>query len=288
MMARHECKNATVTLVIVCFNQERYVEDAVTAGLSQLYSPLEVIISDDASTDRTYEIIQQLVGSYTGPHKVRLNKNDKNIGIVPHINKILTMVETEYVVVAAGDDVSFPTRVGSVLRIFREHGCSAVYASADKIDTAGTVIGHVQFNDGMIRRGNMMFRTPLYYGAGAAYSMSIVKRYGLIPDNVRNEDGNLMWKALFCDGLCYAKERMLSYRQHELNFTITRVAERTQGKEAKLRVAILDNQNKFRNYKHALRLSNIRWIPAILRGLTGALLRIVVLRIRLWRKVDNR
>ena len=108
------------------------------------------------------------------------------------------------------------------------------------------------------------------------------------PDNVRNEDGNLMWKALFCDGLCYAKERMLSYRQHELNFTITRVAERTQGKEAKLRVAILDNQNKFRNYKHALRLSNIRWIPAILRGLTGALLRIVVLRIRLWRKVDNR
>ena len=49
-----------VTLVLVSYNQEKYIREAVDAAFAQTYSPLTIEISDDASVDKTYEIIQQM------------------------------------------------------------------------------------------------------------------------------------------------------------------------------------------------------------------------------------
>jgi glycosyltransferase involved in cell wall biosynthesis len=47
------------------YNHERFIAEAVRGALSQTYSPLEIIISDDCSTDRTFEIIQSEVAGYS-------------------------------------------------------------------------------------------------------------------------------------------------------------------------------------------------------------------------------
>ena len=48
-----------ISLVLVSFNQQKYVREAVESALAQDYDNLEIVISDDCSRDKTWEIISQ-------------------------------------------------------------------------------------------------------------------------------------------------------------------------------------------------------------------------------------
>ena len=62
---------------LLAYNQEPFIREAVEGALAQTYAPLEIILSDDCSTDRTFEIMQETVAAYRGPHKVVLMTPDK-------------------------------------------------------------------------------------------------------------------------------------------------------------------------------------------------------------------
>jgi len=84
--------------VLLAYNQARYIRDALEAALSQTYEPLQIVVSDDCSSDRTFEIIQSVASEYVGPHQIVLNRNDRNLGIAAHVNKAMGMCAGQYVV----------------------------------------------------------------------------------------------------------------------------------------------------------------------------------------------
>lgn len=49
-----------VTFALIAYDQERFIREAVEGAFSQTYSPLEIILSDDCSSDRTFEIIKDV------------------------------------------------------------------------------------------------------------------------------------------------------------------------------------------------------------------------------------
>ncbi|HWY76817.1 MAG TPA: glycosyltransferase family A protein, partial [Verrucomicrobiae bacterium] len=59
-----------LTFAVCSFNQERFIGEAVEAALAQTYAPLEVVLSDDCSKDKTFEIMRGLAASYRGPHSI--------------------------------------------------------------------------------------------------------------------------------------------------------------------------------------------------------------------------
>ena len=61
---------ALVTFALFAYNQEKFIREAVEGAFSQTYEPLEIILSDDYSSDRTFEIIERMAAEYTGPHRV--------------------------------------------------------------------------------------------------------------------------------------------------------------------------------------------------------------------------
>lgn len=99
-----------VTFALFAYNQEDFIESAVLSALSQTYSPMEIILSDDCSSDTTYEVIQKLASEYSGPNHVIVRRNQVNKGIASHFNDILQLARGEYIIVAAGDDISLQTR----------------------------------------------------------------------------------------------------------------------------------------------------------------------------------
>src|SRR5256885_12918551 len=107
-----------VTFALFAYNQERFIAEAVRGALSQTYSPLEILISDDCSTDGTFEIIQKEVAEYKGPHEIRLNHNDPNVGFGAHINRMMELAKGQLIVAAAGDDVSLPERVEELFSVY--------------------------------------------------------------------------------------------------------------------------------------------------------------------------
>lgn len=114
--------NELASLCMCTYNQFEYVEEAVNSALNQTYSPLEIIISDDKSTDGTFEKIKEIVSKYNGPHKVILNQNSTNLGIRENVNKLIyDLCHGEYIILAAGDDISDHDRVSEYVNYFRKY-----------------------------------------------------------------------------------------------------------------------------------------------------------------------
>lgn len=110
-----------VSLVLLAYNQERFIREAVEGAFCQTYSPLEIVLSDDASSDRTFDIIREMAAGYAGPHKVILNRNEKNLGIGMHFNKVVELATGQIIELAAGDDISLPWRTAASVRVLMEH-----------------------------------------------------------------------------------------------------------------------------------------------------------------------
>ncbi len=110
-----------VTFALFAYNQEQYIREAVEGAFAQTYEPLEIILSDDCSTDRTFEIMQEMATEYEGPHKLILNKNHANLGISAHFNYMVSVASGEVLVAAAGDDISLPDRTSNMWSMFDKH-----------------------------------------------------------------------------------------------------------------------------------------------------------------------
>src|SRR3954465_11256485 len=98
------------TMLLLCYRQQTTVADAIAAALAQTCSPLEIVISDDASDDGTWQAIEQAVEGYAGPHRLVLNRNPVNLGIGAHLNRMVGLSTGELLFIAAGDDISLPAR----------------------------------------------------------------------------------------------------------------------------------------------------------------------------------
>lgn len=107
-----------VTMVLLCFNREDFVHEAVAGALAQTYSPLEILISDDASVDGTAAVVEEMLRHYTGPHTVRFNRNPHNLGLGAHLAKATGMARGEIIVMASDDDVSQPARVARMMATY--------------------------------------------------------------------------------------------------------------------------------------------------------------------------
>lgn len=130
-----------VTFALFAYNQEKYVREAVNGAFSQTYWPLEIILSDDCSSDRTFEIIEEMAQEYQGPHLVKLRRGANNLGIIDHVLTVGRLASGVFVVVAAGDDISVPSRTQKCLTMHLQCAANAVYSGRTLIDDSGNELG---------------------------------------------------------------------------------------------------------------------------------------------------
>lgn len=121
-------KRPLISYVLTAYNIESYIKDAVECAFAQTYSPLQIVLSDDCSTDRTFDIMKEMAERYQGPHSVKLNRNSSNLGITGHMNKAyLDLAEGKIIVAAHGDDLSVPERTEVCYDYLSNHpNCTAV------------------------------------------------------------------------------------------------------------------------------------------------------------------
>ena len=74
-------RHLLVTVGIKCFNQKTMIGEAIESALAQTYRPLEIVISDDGSTDGSWQVIEETVREYARSDiSVTLNRNSVNLG----------------------------------------------------------------------------------------------------------------------------------------------------------------------------------------------------------------
>lgn len=108
--------NPLVSVVLASYNGEKYIEDQIKSILQQTYSPIELIIADDASTDSTVSIIRQFQSSHSC---IKLFTSKCNEGYIKNFEKGMSMATGEYIALSDQDDI---WEAGKLSRLVEEIG----------------------------------------------------------------------------------------------------------------------------------------------------------------------
>ena len=208
------------TLLVTCYNFERFIREAVESALSQTYEPLDIIVSDDCSTDRSWEIIQETVAAYKGPHHVILNRNEKNLGFAANLNKSYAMARTDWVLNQSGDDLSLPTRVERYAEVIAaDPNVRCVGAWFEAIDGKGKVMPRPKWRRQLSSKTADRLLIPMVIGVVAAYHLDVFRVFGPMSTQVWNEDTVLPFRAKLLGGIGWVDEVLVHYRFHDANMS---------------------------------------------------------------------
>jgi glycosyltransferase involved in cell wall biosynthesis len=97
-----------LSVIIANFNNEKYIKNSLDSVLGQSYSDLEIIVADDASTDRSVDIIKEYENKY--PDIVTGVSNTDNIGVSATRHKAILQAKGEYITTLDSDDYYYNTR----------------------------------------------------------------------------------------------------------------------------------------------------------------------------------
>lgn len=120
-----------ISFIIPARNKEKYVGACVKSVLAQTYSPMEIVLSDQGSTDGTYKIMKDLADAYTGPNTVRVlqcpDTDFKGMaGLNMHLNWLHTQITGDWVIMCSSDDLNHPDRAKYTAEVIKEYNPSYI------------------------------------------------------------------------------------------------------------------------------------------------------------------
>ncbi|MFV0411188.1 MAG: glycosyltransferase [Paracoccus sp. (in: a-proteobacteria)] len=204
-----------VTIAVIAYRQEHLIREAISSALSQTYQPLEVILSDDGSSDRTFEIMEEMAAAYDGPAQVRLNRNKVNLGLIGHINRIFELSRGVLIVPNAGDDVSEPTRVAQLYEVFRSSRPMLLHSDVLDINLNGSPrkvrSQQPKLLDMKLTDAAFAFETVI--GASCGWNPDLYNYFGPITEPLAYEDLILYYRARLFDSVIHIPRPLVRYRR---------------------------------------------------------------------------
>jgi glycosyltransferase involved in cell wall biosynthesis len=150
---------ARVSIGLPVYNGDEFLEEALDSLLGQTYRDFELIISDNASTDRTQEICERYASS---DPRIRYSRNAENIGPIQNSNLTFQMARTEYFRFAAHDDCCAPTMLERLVdEMDRRPEVVNCYSATVLIDADGNQTGFSYRNDAFAARPSQRLRVML-------------------------------------------------------------------------------------------------------------------------------
>ncbi len=135
-----------VSIGLAVYNGEKYLEQAIDSILAQTFTDFELIISDNASTDRTPEICKQYAEKDA---RIRYHQNAMNIGGANNENQTFRMSRGNYFRWAAHDDMLAPELLQKCVEVLdRDPSVVLCHTSIVEIDDHGNTIKITSRNNG--------------------------------------------------------------------------------------------------------------------------------------------
>ncbi len=214
-----------MSFFVFSYNQEDFIYDAINGAFAQDYSyPLEIIFSDDCSTDRTFEIIEEETSKYKGPHKVIINKNMKNRGLAESINVAFSLASGQFFIMSAGDDISLPNRTENMVYRWcdKTSPVDLVCSYFEDIDVNGNSTGYIK-KDVVFTPDTSL---PVQHwgcgatGACAGYDRKLYDKYGPLDSRIVAEDWVFSFRAWAESGIAVIEEPLVQHRTHENSLSV--------------------------------------------------------------------
>lgn len=207
-----------ISVCIATYNGEKYIKEQLDSILLQLNSEDEVIISDDESTDRTIDIINEyrdrriiLLNHIKRKQRFKFGYTSKNIEYA------LERAKGRYIILADQDDIWLPNKINEFIKGLQN--CDALLSNCSIVDDNLNVMIPSKIDAENIKIGDIrnIFRCG-YLGCCMAFKSEMLRYILPLPNNVPHD----LWIGLVCNNfgiLKIQKQITLLYRRHSNNVT---------------------------------------------------------------------
>lgn len=209
----------TVSFLIAAYNEESFIREAVDSCLSQAGVDVEVVVTDDGSTDRTLSILH---AAFDGNSKVQILSLSRNTGKVAAYNHCFRHSTGDFIAILGGDDVSIPERAASSLAGLRKHGADMVCGDCIAFDSSGVLCQHLAtewfgMTSDMPIDFESQLRRPRVFGGTLFAARALCNSLFPLNEALGHEDWWLPLAASNLRPVWYLHAPMIRYRFHEGN-----------------------------------------------------------------------
>ncbi len=208
-------------LVSICmpvYNGEKYIQSALSCLLNQTYKNIELIISDNASTDSTEAICR----SYENiDSRISYFRNSTNTGMARNFNRVIELAKGDYIMMAANDDLWDLTYIEKCINKLEQNPNAAFCISqTDFIDGEGNNIGDKHWIDtsnfDYSNRVLTVFSDWLVWGI---YRTEALRKTRGLQETIAN-DFPLRLEILLLGDVVVVDEKLMTFRfwQKEYNY----------------------------------------------------------------------
>lgn len=210
--------NELVSFIIAAFNEEKYIIECVESCLKQTHSNIEVVITDDGSTDNTLSV---LYDNFSGHKNVKICSFEKNKGKIYAYNNSFLNSNGKYIAIVGADDINIPTRIEFQIDYLRHYSLTMSDLTKVNSDNSQIILSGICKERYPINQ-EMSYRDLIYNSFGLP-SILLHRKYAEsifpLPVILAHED---YWIPLWCahqKSILYTVEPLYYYRMHENNLS---------------------------------------------------------------------
>jgi teichuronic acid biosynthesis glycosyltransferase TuaG len=127
-----------VSVIMPAFNAERFIQQSIESALAQTLGDIEVLVADDASTDRTCMIVEELA---RGDMRLRLLKAERNLGPAAARNRAIEAACGRYISFLDSDDIWLPRKLERQISAMESNKWAFSFGGYQLIDENGIIKG---------------------------------------------------------------------------------------------------------------------------------------------------
>jgi alpha-1,3-rhamnosyltransferase len=135
-----------VSIAIPCFNHENYIIDCLESVYCLDYSPIELLIIDDGSTDQSYDLAKEWINSHLDRFSNVIIEKQNNQGVCKTLNRLSTLANGEYLAWLASDDQLTRSSINDSLMCLHSTKKNFLFSDAELIDDNGLIIAKSAFD----------------------------------------------------------------------------------------------------------------------------------------------
>lgn len=217
-------ENQTIDILLATYNGEKYLKEQIDSILNQTYKNINLIISDDCSTDRTREILKEYEHS---DERIKIYYQKENQGYIKNFEFLLKQVNSDVYMLSDQDDVWLPEKIEKSYETLKKKNADLVFGDLEVVDKNLNTI-YPSFNkfmllDRKIRKYIDSYKINYLYNCVTGCTVMSKKEYinKLLPFPSKSKyvaHDHWMGIIIALDGkLAYMPEKYIKYRQHGNN-----------------------------------------------------------------------
>lgn len=215
--------NKLVSILIPTYNRPGYFEEALKSALQQTYRNIEIVVTDDSTSDDT----ERLVSAYQNKHdNIRYVRNRPGLGAARNFRKCMSLARGEYINYLMDDDLFHPEKIEKMMAVVcADSQITLVTSPRAMIDASGAIGGEIASLSSFLRRdatlpgkaiANLCLRNAFNYVGEPTTVLfradSLDEPYGVFAGRAYGCNADMAsWVPLMCKGKIGYVHATLSY-----------------------------------------------------------------------------